>query len=549
MSGNARIARLTGTLVALMLCAGSALAQTPRPAGWTEESHGNEAPANYALVLPDDRVNEITIVFRAEDWAATLANMTALLGEHGEETEFMRAIAGLFGQGREVRSCAEDVEQEFGRALVRDHGVNQQALIDAAPLADEEPAAFAEAIGVAPAVLKRVWLEVSNRCTGGPARALATLPGNAFSVPNPDWFPVGIRFGRQVWPEVGFRYKGNSSLSFGWGTGRLDLPIKLDFDEFEDDHPELNNQRFHGFKQLTFANNFQDTSLLREKLTADIFRAAGVPAAETAYYLVYLDRGDGAGAQLLGLYTAVELPDDTLIETQFADDNGNMYKPDGAGATFAAGSFDEASFDKESNKSSGYEDVLALFAALHAGARRSDPAAWRAGLEAVFYVDGFLRWLATNQLIQSWDAYGATPHNYYLYADAARGGALTWIPWDHNLALSPGLGRSGTGGFGRPRTLSLDEVGAEWPLIRFLLDDVVYAARYRELVAEVAAGAFSVERMSAIYDANVALLTEVLTRVGDEAGLAGVRVGRETLQAHLERRARAAAEWLAQNSS
>ena len=378
---------------------------------------------------------------------------------------------------------------------------------------------------------------------------MATLPGNAFTVPNPDWFPVEIRFGGQVWPEVGFRFKGNSSLSFGWGRGRLDLPIKLDFDEFEDDHPELNNQRFHGFKQLTFANNIQDTSLLREKLTADIFRAAGVPAAATAYYLVYLDRGDGAGAQLPGLYTAVELPDDTLIETQFADDDGNKYKPDGPGATFAAGSFDEVSFDKESNKSSGYEDVPALFAALHDGARRSDPAAWRAGLEAVFFVDGFLRWLATNQLIQNRDAYGATPHNYYLYADAARGGALTWIPWDHNLSLSPGLGIVGPGGFGVARSLSLDEVGAEWPLIRFLLDDPVYAVRYRELVAEVAAGAFSVGRMSAIFDNNAALLRETLSRVGDEAGLAGVSVGRDVLQAQLERRAQVAAEWLAQDST
>ena len=547
MNGHARIARLTVALVALLLCVGAAPAQTPRPVGWTEESHGNKAPPNYALVLPDDQVNQITIVFQTEDWAAALANMTNLLGAHGVETEFMRAIADLFGQGG--GSCAGDVEQAFGRALVKDHGVDLQALIDAAPLADENPVAFAAAIGVAPEVLKRVWLEVTMRCAGGPESAVATLPGDPFTVPNPDWFPVEIRFGGQVWPEVGFRFKGNSSLSFGWGTGRLDLPVKLDFDEFEDDHPELKNQRFHGFKQLTFANNFQDASLLREKLTADIFRAAGVPAAETAFYLVYLDRGDGAGAQLLGLYTAVELPDDTFIETQFADDDGNMYKPDGPGATFAAGSFDEASFDKESNKSSGYEDVLALFAALHDGTRRNDPAAWRAGLEAVFYVDGFLRWLATNQLIQNWDSYGVTPHNYYLYADAARGGALTWIPWDHNLALSPGTGIALPGGFGRTRSLSLDEVGAKWPLIRFLLDDVVYAARYRELVAEVAAGAFSVERMSAIYDANAALLTEALTRVGDEAGLAGVSFGRDELQAHLERRARVAAEWLAQNSS
>ena len=547
MNGHARSVRLTGALVALLLCVGAAPAQTPRPVGWTEESHGNQALPNYALVLPDDQINQITIVFRPQDWAAVLANMTELLGVHGVETEFMRAIAGLFDQGG--GSCAGDVEQEFGRVLVEEPGVDEQALLAAAPLADEDPAAFAEAIGVAPGVLMLVWLEVSNRCAGVLASAVATLPGDPFTVPNPDWFPVEIRFAGQVWPEVGFRFKGNSSLSFGWGTGRLDLPVKLDFDEFEDDHPELTNQRFHGFRQLTFANNFQDASLLREKLSADIFRAAGVPAAETAFYLVYLDRGDGAGAQLPGLYTAVELPDDTLIETQFADDVGNMYKPDGRGATFAFGSFDEASFDKESNKSSGYKDVLALFTALHDGARRSDPAAWRAGLETVFYVDGFLRWLATNQLIQNRDAYGATPHNYYLYADAARGGALTWIPWDHNLALSPGIGIAGPGGLGSARSLSLDEVGAEWPLIRFLLDDAVYAVRYRELVAEVAAGAFSVERMTAIYEANAALLAEALTRSGAEAGLAGVSYGLNGLQTHLQRRARVAAQWLAQNSS
>ncbi|MCY4525608.1 MAG: CotH kinase family protein, partial [Anaerolineaceae bacterium] len=364
---------------ALLPCTGAALAQTARPAGWTAESHGNRSPANYALVLPDERVNEITLVFRPGDWAAVLANMTELLGKHGEETAFMRAIAGLFGRGGV--SCAGGLEQEFGRVLVMDHGVDEQTLFDAAPLADSDPAAFAEAIGVTPETLQRVWLEVGNRCAGSRSRGVATIAGDPFSVPNPDWFPVEVRFGGQVWPEVGFRFKGNSSLSFGWGTGRLDLPIKLDFDEFEDEHPELKNQRFHGFKQLTFANNFQDPSLMREKLTADLFRAAGVPAAETAYYLVYLDRGDDAGAQLLGLYTAVELPDDTLIETQFEDDEGNMYKPDGQGATFAAGSFDEVSFDKETNGSSGYEDVLALFAALHDGTRRSDPAAWRAGLE------------------------------------------------------------------------------------------------------------------------------------------------------------------------
>ena len=104
-------------------------------------------------------------------------------------------------------------------------------------------------------------------------------------------------------------------------------------------------------------------------------------------------------------------------------------------------------------------------------------------------------------------------------------------------------------GFGRAVSLSLEEVGDDWPLIRFLLDDDVYAARYRDLVAEVAAGAFSVEHMTPIYEANAALLTEALTRVGDEAALAGVADGRDELLAHLERRAQVAAEWLAQDST
>lgn len=36
--------------------------------------------------------------------------------------------------------------------------------------------------------------------------------------------------------------------------GDSKLPLKLDFDEFEDDYPEIENQRFYGFKQLSLAN-------------------------------------------------------------------------------------------------------------------------------------------------------------------------------------------------------------------------------------------------------------------------------------------------------
>ena len=98
---------------------------------------------------------------------------------------------------------------------------------------------------------------------------------------------------------------------------------------------------------------------------------------------------------------------------------------------------------------------------------------------------------------------------------------------------------------GAPASLSLDEVDENWPLVRFLLDDAVYAARYRELVAEIAAGAVSLENTTTMLDAATALLTETLTATGQGETLAGVRAGREQLQAHFEARARAAEEFLA----
>ncbi|HRF50153.1 MAG TPA: hypothetical protein PLC98_21150, partial [Anaerolineales bacterium] len=54
-----------------------------RPAGWDEASHGSDAEPNYAVVFPDDTVNQITITIAPADWEAMLANLTDILGEQG----------------------------------------------------------------------------------------------------------------------------------------------------------------------------------------------------------------------------------------------------------------------------------------------------------------------------------------------------------------------------------------------------------------------------------------------------------------------------------
>ncbi len=57
--------------------------------------------------------------------------------------------------------------------------------------------------------------------------------------------------------------------------------------------------------------------------------------SHTAFYTLYVDYGEGP--VYFGVYTMVEEVDDTVLETQFADDDGNLYKPDGDGASFVRG--------------------------------------------------------------------------------------------------------------------------------------------------------------------------------------------------------------------
>ncbi|MCM4152414.1 spore coat protein [Arenibacter sp. N53] len=308
---------------------------------------------------------------------------------------------------------------------------------------------------------------------------------------DPIFVPGEVLYNGKEWYRVGVRFKGNSSLQSSWSGGILKLSFKLDFDEFEDQYPQIDNQRFYGFKKLSLKNNYNDKSMLREKVATDIFRDAGVASSHAAFYTVYVDHGDGP--QYFGVYTLVEEVDDTVIDTQFSDNDGNLYKPDGDGASFAEGTFTEDVFVKKTNEDEAdYSDVESVFAALHAADRTTNPETWRANLEAVFDTDTFLKYLAVNTVIQNWDTYGRMTHNYYLYnnPDTEK---LSWIPWDNNEALQEG---------NREGSLALDFSDlnvTEWPLIGYLYEDAAYRVQYDAYLQEVVDNAFSVGTMQAKY--------------------------------------------------
>ena len=308
--------------------------------------------------------------------------------------------------------------------------------------------------------------------------------GSLDDTPDPMYVPVTLQYNGLTWDHVGMRYKGNSSLHMSWDRGIKKLAFRFNFDKFEDDFPEISNQRFYGFKKMTFSNGFKDDSLIRDKVAADIFRNAGVPAAQGAFVRVYVDSGQGP--TYFGLYTMIEDPSDEMLGQQFDDDSGNLYKPEGEGATWQR--FVQEDFDKKTNEDEAdFSDIVAAMDALHAN--RSNASQWRDGLEAVFDVPGFLRCLAVNQVMVNWDSYGRMDHNYYVYGDPSNGGRLTWFPWDLNEAM---LAR-GPGSSSVSSSIMMDMVGDAWPMIRFLLDDEVYREIYKDEVRAVLDGAFATD--------------------------------------------------------
>lgn len=324
-----------------------------------------------------------------------------------------------------------------------------------------------------------------------------------FADENPIFVPADVFYEGKQWYRAGVRFKGNSSLASTWSTGNMKLSFKLDFDEFEDEYPQIDNQRFYGFKQLSLKNNFNDKSFLREKVAGDIFLNAGLASAHTAFYTVYVDHGDGP--TYFGLYTLVEEVDDTVIDTQFADNDGNLYKPDGDGASFASGTFNESVFEKESNEDEeDWSDIESLFTALHASNRTTDAEAWRSNLETVLDTDVFLKYLAINTVIQNWDTYGRMTHNYFLYNNPDNN-LLTWIPWDNNEAL-----QNGNQGGSLPLNFS-GLSSAQWPLIGYLYADATYKEKYDVYVQEVVDGVFNVNTITSIYTNYAALIEPYAT--------------------------------------
>jgi len=256
-----------------------------------------------------------------------------------------------------------------------------------------------------------------------------------------------------------------------------------------------------------------------------------VASAQTAFCVVYID--NGSGPQYYGVYALVEEVDNTVYKTQFSQDTGNLYKPDGDAASFASGTYDTDELYLKTNEDiADYTDVETLYESINSSLRTTDIETWKSNLENIFDVDGFLKWLSANTVIQNWDTYGRMTHNYYLYNNPENN-LLTWIPWDNNEAFQSGKQEGAL-------SLSMSEVGNNWPLIRYIIDQPEYEAIYKTYLKQFIDEVFIPSEIQSLYSGYYDLIKEYA--YSEETGYTFIRSDLdfdsavETLKSHVQSR-------------
>ena len=131
-------------------------------------------------------------------------------------------------------------------------------------------------------------------------------------------------------------------------------------------------------------------------------------------------------------------------------------------------------------------------------------------------------------------------HNYYLYNNP-ESGKLTWIPWDNNEAFQYGKQ-------GGALSLSLNEVGAGWPLISYIINDAVYKQTYETYLQQFIDEVFNPDKMIATYDSYYELLKDFA--YAEENGFSFISSASEfdqavaTLKTHVQSRNEAVTSYL-----
>lgn len=131
-----------------------------------------------------------------------------------------------------------------------------------------------------------------------------------------EYYSCDLTVNGTEYKNVGFRAKGNTSLSMVASSDSDRYSFKISFDEYVD------GQNCDGLSKLVLNNNYSDATMMKEAICYDMFAFLGADASLYNYAKVSIN------GEYYGVYLALEPVEESFAMRNYGTNYGELYKPD-----------------------------------------------------------------------------------------------------------------------------------------------------------------------------------------------------------------------------
>ena len=122
------------------------------------------------------------------------------------------------------------------------------------------------------------------------------------------YYPCNFKWRNIEMDDVGIRSRGGSTRN------TVKPGLRIDFNQYED------KQEFLGLKSIALDNMAQNASMMKERLSMELFAKMDLPAAREVNTRLYVN------GEYAGLYTIIESTDKDFLKRTFGENDGYLYE-------------------------------------------------------------------------------------------------------------------------------------------------------------------------------------------------------------------------------
>ena len=250
-------------------------------------------------------------------------------------------------------------------------------------------------------------------------------------------YPANVTIDGEKIEHISFSVKGGYTITATKKRMSNCFSFKLNFGKYE------KGQNFYGLDKVHLNNCIMDPSHLRDYLSYDVMRQAGISAPLVSFVKLTVN------GENFGLYVAVEDVDDSFLARNHHDKDSIWYKPENPEMVIVKK--DPQAVDSKNIQDAG-ENLLYIDNNLNSYLSIFNNSAGKPtdedkqfvieaiqalntneNVENYWNMDEIIRYFAANNLMLSMDSYiGEYAQNYYLLQENDE---LSILPWDYDFSF------------------------------------------------------------------------------------------------------------------